>query len=216
MVRLGLVLLFSSLCLGVSDARAQTKPQAPSSPKPLPPAQAAAANPYAAALAGFQQRIDAYLAMRNAISQKIPEVKETGDPTKISGREKALGQAIAMARASAKAGDVFGDLGPHLWRILEDDWKSRSPEDQKALFHEDPPLPSNLALKVNQPYPTTLPLVTVPAKLLAQLPMLPEQLEYRVVDRRLLLRDRDANLIVDVLVGTPVKRAQEAPVKREK
>jgi hypothetical protein len=63
-------------------------------------------------------------------------------------------------------------------------------------------------VKVNQPYPANLPLVSVPAKLLAQLPMLPEELEYRLVDRRLLLRDRDANLVVDVLVGTEPKRAQ--------
>jgi len=43
---------------------------------------------------------------------------------------------------------------------------------------------------------------------LAQLPMLPEELEYRLVDRRLLLRDRDANLIVDVLVGAEPTRAE--------
>jgi len=43
---------------------------------------------------------------------------------------------------------------------------------------------------------------------LAQLPVLPEELEYRLVDRRLLLRDRDANVIVDVLVGAEPKRAE--------
>jgi len=48
-------------------------------------------------------------------------------------------------------------------------------------------------------YPTTLPLVSVPAKLLARLPMLPEALEYRLIDHYFLLRDRDANVIVDVL-----------------
>jgi hypothetical protein len=37
---------------------------------------------------------------------------------------------------------------------------------------------------------------------------LPEELEYRLVDRRLLLRDRDANLIVDVLVGAEPTRAE--------
>ena len=65
-----------------------------------------------------------------------------------------------------------------------------------------------LKLVVNKPYPTTIPLVTAPAKLLAALPKLPEVVEYRLVDRRLLLRDRDANLIVDVLVGVPPARSR--------
>ena len=38
--------------------------------------------------------------------------------------------------------------------------------------------------------------------LAAKLPTLPEELEYRLVDRQLLLRDRDANLVIDVLSGT--------------
>ncbi|HLG58695.1 MAG TPA: hypothetical protein VI485_25345 [Vicinamibacterales bacterium] len=157
-------------------------------------------NAAAAAMAAFQKRVDAYLQVRSAIAHKLPEVKETGDPAKISNREKVLGQAIAMARASAKAGDVFGEMAPYLHNILAKDWASRSPAEQKALFAE---LPAGVQLKVNQPYPTTIPLVNAPANLLAQLPTLPEALEYRLVNRRLLLRDRDANVIVDVLTGTP-------------
>ena len=43
--------------------------------------------------------MDAYLELRRTIAGKLPEVKETGDPSKISDREKALGKAIAKARA---------------------------------------------------------------------------------------------------------------------
>jgi hypothetical protein len=69
-------------------------------------------------------------------------------------------------------------------------------------------IPPGLQLKVNQPYPTSIPLVTAPPRLLARLPMIPEELEYRPIDRRLLLRDRDANLIVDVLIDPTLKRAE--------
>ena len=190
MVRTGLSLIFSALCISLSVA--------------APLAQPAPVNPLAESMASFKKRVDAYLDLRNAIASKLPEVKETGDPAKISVREKALGQAIAKARASAKAGDVFGpDMSPHLVRILAEDWKSRSAADREAIFDEVPP---GLQLKVNQAYPTTIPLVTAPARLLAQLPTLPEALEYRLIDRRLLLRDRDANVIVDVLVGVLPKR----------
>jgi hypothetical protein len=161
-------------------------------------------NPLAKSMAEFKQRIDAYMKLRDQITTKIPEVKETGDPGKISTREKALGEAIAKARATAKPGDIFGpDMSVQFKRILAEDWKSRSPADRKALFNE---LPKGVKVNINQPYPTTLPLVIVPPRLLAQLPMLPETLEYRLIDRYFLLRDRDANLVLDVLPGVLPQR----------
>ena len=88
----------------------------------------------------FKKRVDAYLELRRAVASKLPEVKETGDPAKISDREKALGKAIAMARAKAKAGDVFGpEMSRHLQHILAEDWNSRSAADRKAIFEEIPP-----------------------------------------------------------------------------
>jgi hypothetical protein len=195
-VRTGLALLFYSLCIGLpAAALAQTAA-----------AQQATVNPRAQAMVDFKKRVDAYIDLRRRVASRLPEVRETGDPAKISEREKALGKAIAMARPTAKAGDIFGPkMSPYLHRIIADDWKTRSAADRKALFEEIPP---DLQLKVNQAYPTTIPLVTVPPKLLAQLPAIPEELEYRLIERRLLLRDRDANLIVDVLVGTTAARAQ--------
>ena len=179
MVRTLLVLGFTVISIGVA---AQQK---------------APVNPIAQEMVDFHKRIDAYLKVRDEATKNLPDQKETGDPAKISARETALGQAIAKGRATAKPGDVFGEeMSVYLKKALAEDWKSRSPADRKALFEE---LPPGIKLTVNQVYPTTLPLVSVPAKLLARLPMLPETLEYRLIDRYFLLRDRDANLIVDVL-----------------
>ena len=163
-------------------------------------------NPVAQANAGFQKRIADYLKLRGELTKKIPEVKETGDPTKISAREKALGEGIAAARMSAKPGDIFGeDMVPLFKQILMNDWRHRSAADRAAIFHE---LPANVKVNINQPYPTTLPLLTVPPNLLVNLPMLPDDLEYRLVDRHLLLRDRDANLVIDILFNVlpPVEK----------
>lgn len=179
MMRTLLVLVFTAFSIGVA---AQQK---------------APVNPVAKEMVDFHKRIDAYLKVRDGATKDLPDVKETGDPAKISAREQALGKAIAQARAMAKPGDVFGEeMSLYLKKAIAEDWKSRSPADRKALFEE---LPPNIKLTVNQVYPTTLPLVSVPAKLLARLPMLPETLEYRLIDRCFLLRDRDANLIIDVL-----------------
>ena len=162
-------------------------------------------NAFAAAMAGFQERVKNYISLRDKIAGTMPAVKETSDPNKISAHERALGVAIAMERRAAKAGDVFGDLSPYLQRIVDEDWNSRSAADRTALFEEIPP---GLKLVVNQPYPATIPLITAPAKLLARLPTLPEAVEYRLIERRLLLRDRDANLVVDVLTGVPGARSK--------
>lgn len=160
-------------------------------------AQESPVNPFAQSMVDFRARVDDYMKLRDKATAKVPELEETKDPTKIFAREKALGQAIAAARPSAKSGDLFGEeMSKYLRTILAEDWKSRSAADRKALFEEIPP---NLKLTINQVYPTTIPLVTLPAKLLMKLPVLPEALEYRLVDHYFLLRDRDANLIIDVL-----------------
>jgi hypothetical protein len=158
--------------------------------------QTHAVNPVGEATAAFKKRLDEYLKLRSAITGKIPDVSETRDPDKISAREKALGQALAAARAAAKPGDVFGDMAPIIKQIVAKDWASRSAADRKAIFKE---LPAGLQVNINKPYPTTLPLLTVPSNLLINLPLLPDDLEYRNVDRHLLLRDRDANLVIDIL-----------------
>jgi hypothetical protein len=155
-------------------------------------------------MADFKERVGDYMKLRDEITKRIPEVKETGDPGKISAREKALGDAIAKARVNAKPGDIIGpDMAVQFKRILAEDWKTRSAADRKALFNE---LPQGVQITINRPYPTTLPLVSVPPKLLAMLPMLPETLEYRLIDRLMLLRDRDANLVIDMLAGVLPQR----------
>ena len=199
MIRTGPALFFSVLCISLPAGRDVT------AAAPIPQQAKPPVNAYAQSVAEFKKRVDAYLELRQAITKKHPEVKETGDPIKIHDREVALGKAIAMARPNAKAGDIFGPVSIYLLKIVEDDWNSRRPADQKAILSE---LPKGLILKVNQPYPSNIPLASVPSKLLAQLPTLPEEMEYRLVDRRLLLRDRDANVIADVLVGTEPNRTE--------
>jgi len=52
-------------------------------------------------------------------------------------------------------------------------------------------------LKVNATYPPDTPLPTTPPQVLMNLPKLPEQLEYRIIGKNLIIRDLDANIIVD-------------------
>jgi hypothetical protein len=56
-----------------------------------------------------------------------------------------------------------------------------------------------MVLKVNARYPEAAPLPTVPPNLLASLPPLPKDLEYRIVGNDLILRDVHANVIIDFI-----------------
>ena len=60
---------------------------------------------------------------------------------------------------------------------------------------------------MNADYPETAALATVPPLILARLPRLPDGLEYRFMGRDLILRDTNANLIVDL---DPGRRADAA------
>jgi hypothetical protein len=56
-----------------------------------------------------------------------------------------------------------------------------------------------LKLQVNQAYPENVPLQSTPPTLLLNLPEPPDGLEYRIVGRDLILRDVEANTIVDFI-----------------
>jgi hypothetical protein len=54
-----------------------------------------------------------------------------------------------------------------------------------------------VVFKVNASYPDDTPLPTTPPQLLMKLPKIPEQLEYRIVGKTLIIRDVEADIIVD-------------------
>ena len=61
--------------------------------------------------------------------------------------------------------------------------------------------PATFVLKVNGAYPEGASRSTMPGNVLAILPVLPEGLEYRIVDAHLILMDLDANIVVDYLLN---------------
>ena len=154
-------------------------------------------NQYGAAVKAFRDRADDYLALQKKAGDGLPPLKETDDPNKLAPRQQALGEAIRQARAGAKEGDLFGpEIGARARKLVREDWASRAKKDKQGLAENIPP---GWVAEVNATYPPTLPLATFPPALLAELPPLPEGLEYRFAGRHLIIRDATANLIVDVL-----------------
>ena len=185
---------------GVADQAPRT-PQNKTAAQPAPPPpltqSEAGVNAQGAATLEFKKRIDAYIKIHNEADGKVASLKKTDDPKEISDREKALGEMIMTLRAGAKPGEIFApEYQPYFIKIVQDDFKLRSAEDRKALIVE---LPAKMKVDINTIYPTTIPLATFPPLLLRKLPDLPNDLEYRIVGRTLILRDVKANLVVDFL-----------------
>lgn len=160
-----------------------------------PQAHGQQVNPRAEVLKQFRDGVDEYLKLRDKVCAGMPKLEETSDPAEITRRERALGEAIRAARAGAKQGGIFTPEVADIFReTIRANLSQRPPQERKAALDS---LPGKLALDVNDFYPSTVPLATVPPKLLRQLPRLPDTLEYRLVGDRLILRDVDANLVVD-------------------
>ena len=161
---------------------------------------ATVANPDAVTQQDFKKRIDAYIAVHNDAVKDVGALKETTDPAAIRAAQNALAQRIAAARAEAKPGDIFTPAVAARFReLLAPHLKGEDGRDAREIVKDD--APSAVPFKVNALYPEGKPLPTVPAEFLLNLPPLPKQVEYRIIDRHLILRDTEANLIVDYMLN---------------
>jgi hypothetical protein len=162
------------------------------------PRQDAGVNPNAQLLQDFKKRIDTYVTLHKRLEKNAPPLQKTDDPAKIKASQDGLAAAIQSERASAKQGEIFTpEIATLLRQLMYPETKGERGAETKKAIKED--APTGVTLKVNARYPDTAPLPTVPPNLLAALPQLPEDLEYRVIGRHLILRDVHANLIVDIL-----------------
>ena len=155
-------------------------------------------NADALALQDFRARIDKYVELHKQAQKKSPPLKETNDTAKIKAAQQVLAETIQASRTDAKPGDIFTPAIRKTFRqLMYPELKGPDGRETKAAIKED--APAAIPLKVNTHYPEAEPLSTVPPNLLARLPQLPEQLDYRITGKHLLLRDADANLIVDYI-----------------
>ena len=156
------------------------------------------ANPDAVVLADFKARIDKYMSLHEDKDKGSAEQKETNDPARIRDAQLKLAERIRAARSTAKPGEIFSpEIRTAFRRLMYPETTGPEGREAKQQIKED--APTHVPLKVNATYPEGKPLPTVPPNILANLPQLPEQLEYRIIDKHLILRDVDANLIVDYI-----------------
>jgi hypothetical protein len=157
-------------------------------------------NADAQVLQDFNDRIKNYMKLHDQSKRGAPKLKETTEPAEINAAEKVLGDRIRAARKTATEGEIFTPaIRAKFRQLLNPELKGADGAETKAAIKEDAPAPGTVPLKVNATYPDKAPLPTMPPNILANLPKLPEDLEYRIVGRNLILRDVPANLIVDFI-----------------
>lgn len=165
-------------------------------------ANQAGVNADGAILADFNARVKKYIEIHKAAAKGSAKLKQTENPAEITQAQEMLASKIRTARADGKQGDIFtAEIRNKFRRLLAPELKGEDGRDAKAVLKEDAPAPGSIPFKVHAKYPEGASLPSVPANLLLNLPTLPEPLEYRIIDKHLVLMDTGANIIVDFMLN---------------
>lgn len=159
-------------------------------------ADAETVNKDAQILTDFQTRAAEYVKVHNKARSSSLPAKGNGSAEAISGRERQLAAQIRTLRKGAKHGSIFTPpISSEFRRLASITSQGTSGKHIETSLARSEPV--QLPIHVNAAYPESVPLQSTPPTLLQNLPQLPKELEYRLVGHRLVLRDIEANLIVD-------------------
>ena len=155
-------------------------------------------NADARVIQNFQNRIAEYLKLHKSIEQNLPALKPTDAPEEILRHQQELARRIREARRQASQGDIFSsDIKDEFRRLIAIAMRGKQAARIKESMMRSEPV--QFPLNIDASYPAGVPLQTTPPTLLQNLPNLPPELEYRVVGHQLILRDVNANLIIDFM-----------------
>jgi len=147
----------------------------------------------------FVESVGEYLAIRQQLYAPLPPLEVSSDAKKIWEAVEARAAALRRARAHLRMGNVFNPPVRELFRSRIRHALAASNYDVAWLFEEMTEDGNQLRpAAVNGRFSWRTACATPPA-VLAALPALPDELQYRFVGRDLALVDADASYIVDVL-----------------
>ena len=166
------------------------------------------------ALARFQQELQVYVQLRQAIVVEMGPLAPDADKEHAAAFQRDFTTAVIARRKSGPRGNIFNpDMESAIRRILMREFdgpggasliheiKQGNPALEGTPLKTDPtqevkvPVP----LRVNGLYPFAAPVSNVPPTLLQSLPALPSEVHYRFVGGSLILRDGVANVILDYI-----------------
>lgn len=152
------------------------------------------------AVASFMTAVDTYVTLHRRLERSLPPEQMFDDPEDMFAAREALRLALVDARPNAREGNIFtptiGEaIRGRLAAVIQEN--HYSPREVLAAINEER-LPGMPEPEVNGEFPWMIGSTMWPT-LLAALPPLPRELEYRFSNRNLVLVDVHANLVVDIL-----------------
>lgn len=170
---------------GVAGSRAQA-------PKQTVPADETAA------IAQFQMAIADYMKLRLRLRNEITGPIAGSTAVDLNRASDSLAVAIQRARSGAREGSIFMVPVSVVFKRRVDELV-RHDNLGPILANIDDEAPTVKTPTVHLRFPSASQMATMPPSLLAALPELPKELEYRIVGNYLVLRDVDAALILDYI-----------------
>lgn len=154
-------------------------------------------NARAAAIKEFDDRVKAFRELHKKLESQLNDpIQSSKDAAKLNEGEKRLTAALRQARVNARQGEFFTPaVAPIFREIVTAYFEGRNPKLETAPQDRPPAM----KLTVNERWPQSYPVPTMPPTLLASLPKLSDDLAYRFADRTLVLMDLDTDLILDYL-----------------
>src|SRR5919108_3887677 len=162
----------------------------------------------AEALDELEDNVEHYVKkIHNKVAKQVGPLPPQATPEQMLAHQRALLDGIRALRPQARQGDLFVPAAqPIVKRIIAAELTGRAGAPaRKEMLNGNPPVDPDhddrmrVPLAVNAAYPEAAPVSNVPPSVLLTLPLLPKEVEYRFVNRDLVLRDVEANMIVDFL-----------------
>ena len=193
-------MMLAMVVLATATSAAAQIPQLPA------PSQAEPILREIVAMQGFEERVAQYVLQHRVLERTVPPLQPTRDMRQVDMAVQALALRIRLARTDAQPGDLITPEAGMVFRrriatcLTAGEWAAIIAENaEEAEEEEGLPAGQPPALRVNMTWPEAVLFGFVPPQLLAALPRLPEELQYRIIGNALVLWDHHANLIVDFL-----------------
>ena len=149
--------------------------------------------------AEFTKRVEAYASHSRELAASMPKLPKDATPEQIDQDQRLFEKLVVQDRPDAKPGDLFiPEVQAYVRTLLADVFAGPLGAAERKAVHDEP---HPVTPVINKRYPDEVPLSTMPPKLLANLPTLPDQLEYRFVHNDLILLDVHAHVILDFIPG---------------
>jgi hypothetical protein len=153
-----------------------------------------------ATLASFQMGVNDYLAQRWHAIRDLPLPPAGAKFVELVTALDRQRAAVRQARADVRQGNVFSqDVSTLLRGILAFTIKEYGLDVRELLASQPSDVPRTIARpRVNESFPWPRG-AAMPIVLIVALPPLPYELQYRLVDRDLILLDMDLGIVIDIL-----------------